>query len=101
MRKKEVQVVRESEVKAVIRDFLRWHGWYVVNIFQTLGCHPGIADLYAIKDGRHVWIEVKRPGGRQSDAQKEFQRQIESHGGMYVLARGIKDLLEKEYGNIG
>jgi hypothetical protein len=73
----------------------------VVKIHQSLGSYPGIADLYAVKGGRSIWVEVKTPAGRQSEVQREFQRQVEEHGGVYVLARGIKDLLEKEYGNIG
>ncbi len=73
----------------------------MVKIHQSLGSYPGIADLYAVKGGRSIWVEVKTPAGRQSEVQREFQRQVEEHGGVYVLARGIKDLLEKEYGNIG
>jgi len=73
----------------------------VVKIHQSLGSYLGIADLYAVKGGRSIWVEVKTPAGRQSEVQREFQRQVEEHGGVYVLARGIKDLLEKEYGNIG
>jgi len=83
---------RESNIKKAIREYLKWHGWYVINIFQTLGCQPGIADLYAIRNGFSVWIEVKKPGGRQSKVQKEFQRQIEEHGGTYILAGCIEDV---------
>jgi hypothetical protein len=35
--------------------------------------------------GQYVGIEVKRPGGKQSDHQKEFQANLEAAGGKYVL----------------
>lgn len=84
--------LKESEIQAQIRDYLRWTGWFVVKIHQSLGSYRGIADLYALRDGQHVWIEVKRPDGRQSEYQKRFQRDIEKHGGTYILARGIEDV---------
>ena len=64
--------LKESEIQAQIRDYLRWNGWFVVKIHQSLGSYRGIADLYALRGGQHVWIEVKRPGGRQSEYQKRF-----------------------------
>jgi hypothetical protein len=37
-------------------------------------------------------IEVKRPGSKQSDAQREFQVRLEAAGGVYVLAMSIDDV---------
>ena len=84
--------VKESDIKRSIRQYLTCNKWFVINIFQTLGCAPGIADLFAIRNGRGVWIEVKTATGRQSDKQKEFQKNIEHHGGIYIIARSIDDL---------
>jgi len=84
--------IKESDIQAQIRDYLRWAGWFCIKIHQTLGSYRGIADLYALKNGQHVWIEVKAPGGKQSEHQKQFQRDIERHGGTYVLARGVEDI---------
>jgi Holliday junction resolvase len=84
--------MKESEIQAQIRDYLRWTGWFVVKIHQSLGSYRGIADLYALRDGQHVWIEVKTDRGVQSEYQKKFQRDIEKHGGTYILARGIEDV---------
>lgn len=43
--------------------------------------------------GRFVGIECKREwGGEQSEDQKKFQRNIERHGGLYVLASSVKDV---------
>lgn len=54
----------------------------------------GMADILAFhpKTKLPVWIEVKTETGRQSEYQKSFQRQVESHGHVYVLARSIDDV---------
>ena len=59
---------------------------------SSLGSYKGIADLYALKDGRHVWIEVKTDRGRQSEHQRQFEQDIRDHGGRYIVARGIEDI---------
>lgn len=47
----------------------------------------GSADISATIAGRSVKIEVKAGRDRQSDHQREYQRQVEAAGGMYVIAR--------------
>jgi len=86
------QKLKESEIQAQIRDYLRLCGWFVVKIHQSLGSYWGIADLYALRGGQHVWIEVKTDRGVQSEYQKKFQRDIEKHGGTYILARSVADV---------
>jgi hypothetical protein len=46
----------------------------------------GHSDLLACVRGRYVGIEVKRPGGEQSDEQREFERLITEAGGIYMLS---------------
>ena len=84
--------IKESDIQSAIKQYLQLKGWFVVKIHQSLGSYRGIADLYAIKDGRSVWIEVKTPRGKLSRWQEKFREEIESHGGKYVVARGIEDL---------
>ena len=38
------------------------------------------------------WIEVKRPGGKQSLAQSEWQRRLEAIGHLYIVATSLKDV---------
>ena len=82
----------ETEIRRQIQDYLKLKNWYVWYNLQGLGCFRGIPDLMAAKDGEVISIEVKRPGGRQSDYQEEFQANIEAAGCRYILARGIEDL---------
>ena|SRR5271163_478836 len=39
-----------------------------------------------------VWIEVKTAKGKQSPAQVAFQKEVESEGHGYVVARSIEDV---------
>ncbi len=57
---------------------------------------PGQADLSGIlPDGKRLEIEVKRPGGRQSEEQKAFQEMIERFGGLYILAYSALDVEDR------
>ena len=87
-----VATPRESEIRAQVKEFLEWQGWLVFYHLQGLGSYPGLPDLQAVKDGRTIYIEIKRPGGRQSSKQKKFQQDLEAAGGVYILTFGIGDL---------
>ena len=82
----------ETVIQNQIRDILRMDGWFVIRHQQGMGCHKGLSDLTAIKDGVTIYIEVKTKTGKQSDSQREFQKDIENHGGTYILARRIEDV---------
>lgn len=47
----------------------------------------GSADISATIGGRSVKIEVKIGRDRQSDAQREYQHEVEQAGGLYYIAR--------------
>lgn len=84
----------ENQIQSAIREYLHWKGWFVIRHQQGLGCHKGLSDLTAIKDGHVVWIEVKTPRGSQSDCQKEFEAKVIDHGGQYLLARSVDDVMD-------
>ena len=87
-----LQKLSETEIQNQIRKFLRLKGWYVMRHQQSLGSLKGMSDLTAIKEGNTIYIEVKTPRGVQSKYQKEFQREIELHGGTYLLAKSVEDI---------
>lgn len=86
------QKLKESDIQRQIKEYLQWQGWFVVKIHQSLGSYKGIADLYALRAGRSVWIEVKTPDGYQSQDQKDFERDIKTRGGEYFVARSVEDV---------
>ncbi|HJY63731.1 MAG TPA: hypothetical protein VJ455_06205 [Ignavibacteria bacterium] len=50
---------------------------------------PGTADISATIAGRSVKIEVKIGRDKQSQKQKEYQRQVEASGGLYFIAKSF------------
>ena len=87
-------VLTENEIQNEIRERLRWAGWYVIRHQQSMGSLKGLSDLSAIRNGQTVYIEVKKPGGVQSQYQKDFQEEVESHGACYILAYSVDDVDE-------
>jgi len=89
-------LISENDVRRVCKDYLQIKGWFVFHLLQGLGCYPGLTDLIAVKYGRVLFIELKRPGkSRQSLKQALFQNDIERAGGEYILVRCLEDLINK------
>lgn len=55
----------------------------------------GSADISATIKGRSIKIEVKFGSDRQSEVQKEYQKAIESAGGIYLIARTFKQIKDE------
>ena len=89
--------ITESDVRKVCKDYLQFKGWFVFYLLQGLGCYPGLTDIVSVKEGRVLFIELKRPGrSKQSKLQKIFQDDIERAGGEYILAECLEDLIDKK-----
>jgi len=86
----------ENQIQSAIRECLQWQGWFVIRHQQGLGCHKGLSDLTAVKNGRVVWIEVKTLKGKLSEWQEKFRTEIEAHGGKYLVARKLDDVKDLE-----
>ena len=60
------------------------------------GALPGVSDLILLiaRGGYHgLLIEMKTDKGRQSEAQREWQRLIEADGYKYVVVRSIEEFI--------
>lgn len=57
--------IKETDIQRQVKEYLQWNGWFVFKNHQSLGSYKGIADLYALKGGRGVWVEIKTPTGTQ------------------------------------
>jgi len=86
--------ITENDVKKQVKQYLSLKGYFHFHIMQGLGAYRGIPDIIAIKNNRVLFLEIKRPGGRQSDYQKQFQADIEEHGGEYYLVKSLDDLVK-------
>jgi hypothetical protein len=58
---------------------------------KRMGVVPGVADFLMFVPGYNIAIEMKEDSGRQSDAQKRFQKQWEACGNVYQVARSLTD----------
>lgn len=85
-------MVKESDIRRQIKQYMEWNGWTVLYHLQGLGSFRGMSDLQCLKKGRCVFLEIKRPNGKQSEYQKKFQELVESAGFEYVLAKSIDDV---------
>jgi len=86
--------MNEAEVLAQVKAYLAYHGWLVMRIHQSLGSHRGLPDLICLKDGRTIYVECKsqHPRAKLSGPQEIMRREIEAHGGIYVVARCVEDV---------
>lgn len=64
--------------------------------YRSMGKYAvaGFPDIWLIKDGQFIGIEVKRPGGKQSEGQIEFERRCKEAGGQYYVATSIDDIVK-------
>jgi len=97
-------MIKEQDIQKEIKEYLTLTGWFViknntVGIWKAETKHyipsqaKGLADLTAIKDGEVVMIEVKRKYNKQSPGQIEFQKDWEEHGGKYILAYSLEEII--------
>ncbi|GAI94549.1 unnamed protein product [marine sediment metagenome] len=87
--------ITENNVKRLVKDYLDIKGYFHFPITQGLGAYKGIPDRIAVKNGKTIYIEVKKPGGKQSEHQIKFQVDLERAGGEYILITCFEDLINK------
>lgn len=83
----------EKEIVKELRKYWKQNGWYVIRNQQNIGSHKGLSDFTIIKGGIVIFVEVKSDKGRQSPAQKLFEKDIVQHGGYYCVCRSVDDFL--------
>ena len=84
----------ENDIKLQVKQYLDLRGWYHFPILQGLGSFDGIPDRIAIKNGRTLYLEIKKPGGKQSPAQIDFEKNIKFQKGEYYLIDDLDSLIE-------
>lgn len=61
--------------------------------FGRKGCADILAILPLLRFGSiPLWLEVKAPKGKQSEAQHEFQKEVEAEGHRYAIVQSIEDV---------
>lgn len=90
------KITPENIVKGQCKDWLNVGGFFHFPILQGLGAYRGIADTVIVKDGIVLFCEYKAPKGKQSPDQEQFEEDVVSHGGIYLVSKGYEDI-EKVY----
>ena len=86
---------KETIIRNSIVSELRRSDWFVIyNMQMGFGQHKGLADLTCMRNGEVVFVEIKTETGKQSAEQVQFQKDCESHGVKYLLARSVSDVQE-------
>lgn len=57
------------------------------------GALAGASDLVVIAFRRILFVEMKRPSGRQQATQKAFQERVEALGFKYVICRSLEEFI--------
>jgi hypothetical protein len=63
-------------------------------ILKAEGAKAGVSDLILLvpRNGySSLCIEMKKPKGKQSEAQKAFQEAVQKHGNKYVVCYSLDD----------
>ena len=66
-------------------------GWYVIKIHGGPYQLSGLPDVLAIKRGRAVWAEFKRPGGEPTRIQELRIRELEAAGCRCAVVRSATE----------
>jgi len=62
--------------------------------FKALGVKAGVPDLLALRAGQLFALELKAPGGRVSDAQRDMLAALNAAGAHTAVAWGLDEALE-------
>jgi Holliday junction resolvase len=94
----------ERHIQRQIVDYLRATGWLVIETYLgssrggSAWLTKGLPDLYAVRRGRQIWVEVKTPSGRVRPEQQTLHEQLRAQGAEVYVVRSIEHLREEVEG---
>ena len=89
-----LKAISENLIKRQVKDYLDLKGYFHFYLLAGIGAFLGAPDIIAIKNNRVLFLEIKRPGGKQSEHQRKFQLNIEGQGGEYYIVESLEDLVQ-------
>lgn len=90
----------EGQIQKQAIELLKLSGYLVFRLNSGRArnnirlCPPGTPDLLAVKQGRVLWIEMKKPGGVLSESQVDMITALMNHGQEVAVVSGILELQE-------
>ena len=58
----------------------------------STGAKKGIPDIWVIKDGKTIGLEVKAPKGTQRKEQKDIEERFKTNGAEYHIVRSVDEV---------
>lgn len=80
----------EKHIQPKVIKELKRYGWYCIKIIQTN--KNGIPDLLCHKQGRTMYIELKRPGLKPTPLQDVRHKELRMQGIKVHVVRYVDDL---------
>lgn len=90
-----LKTVSETMIKLQIKDYLGYMGIFNYPLLQGMGAYKGVPDRVLHYKGRVIYLEVKKPGGKQSIHQTLFESQCKEDKVDYWLVHSTEELQEK------
>lgn len=84
----------EKTIVAKVIAVAKSRGWYAIKIHGGAYQLAGIPDVLAIKDGRAVWMEAKRPGEEPTKRQVHRMRELIQAGCPCAVVTSAGDATE-------
>ena len=94
--------IPERAIQAACIEYLRYRGYYILRL--NSGALPnaqgrsvrmlpaGTPDVLAIKDGRALFVEMKRAGAKPTVLQAMTMDTLSRHGARCLVATSVEDL---------
>ena len=96
----------EKEIQLAICDYLAYKHYffwrqnttpiYDKDRFRAMPKYSknGLPDIFLIKDGKFIGLEVKQPKGKQSENQVIFEQDCKKVGGQYYVVTSLDDVVK-------
>ena len=82
-------MILESTIQTKIIKWLKSEGYFVTKLMGT--STNGIPDVLAIKDGRTLFVEVKRPG-READPLQAYRiQELNDYGVLAFVSHSVEE----------
>ena len=73
------------------------HGFFFAYTIANDNSHAGMPDLWCMKRGVCLFIEVKKPKGKTTPKQIAMHKQLADAGFMVVVVQSLDDVLDLVY----
>ena len=91
-RKATGMTTKESGIVRKITKYLRDRGWLVEKLHGSIYQRAGLPDLFALKDGKIAFFEVKRPKGKVSAIQEYTLKELKEHGAIVGVVHSVEEV---------